>query len=221
MNTTDLVDFLQELRANNNKIWFDTNRARYDALRADFLADVTAIVDGVRGFDDKLGDISPANALFRINRDIRFSKDKSPYKTTFSAMLVPGKKSAHGQPGYYFHISADDELMVAGGAYMPEPPVLLIMRKTIAENHGAFDKIVKQAIGSGQFGELGGEKLKKMPKEYDADHAAAEYLKHKGYILFSSTEASSLSNTSVVDHVLTRFRAAAPLVRFLRDSITD
>jgi uncharacterized protein (TIGR02453 family) len=219
MNAADLVDFLQELRANNNKAWFDSNRSRYDALRSDFLADVTAIVEGVTGFDDKLGDISPSASLFRINRDIRFSKDKTPYKTTFSAMLVPGKKSAHGQPGYYFHIDADDELMAAGGAYMPETPVLAQMRRAIANDPAGFDKIVRKSLGD-VFPELGGEKLKSTPKEFGADHPAAEYLRHKGYILFSTVEASSLSGSAVVDHVLSRFRAASPLVRFLRDTIS-
>jgi len=221
MNTADLVDFLQELRANNNKDWFDANRPRYDALRADFLADVTAIVEGVRAFDDDLGEISAAKALFRINRDIRFSKDKSPYKTAFSAMLVPGKKSAHGQPGYYFHINADDELMVAGGAYMPEPPALSVMRKAIADNPGAFDKIVKEATVDGPYDELGGEKLKKMPKEFDSDHPAAEFLKHKGYILWKEREASTLPAAEVVDNITAGFHAASPLVCFLRAAISQ
>jgi len=221
MNAADLVDFLQELRANNNKTWFDANRPRYDALRADFLADVTAIIKSVHDFDKELGEISPSNALFRINRDIRFSKDKSPYKTTFSAMLVPGKKSAHGQPGYYFHISADDVLMVAGGAYMPEPPALSIMRKAVAEHHKAFDKIVKEAVANGPFDELGGEKLKKMPKEFDAEHPAAEYLKQKGFILWIEREASTVPAGDLVDNVLAGFRAASPLVRFLRDAVVE
>ena len=136
-------------------------------------------------------------------------------------MLVPGKKSAHGQPGYYFHISADDELMVAGGAYMPEPPALSTMRKAIADDPAAFDGIVKRAVSTGQFDELGGEKLKKMPKEYPPDHPAGEYLKQKGFILWAEREASTLPGDKLVEHVLAGFSAAAPLVKFLRRAVSQ
>jgi len=221
MNTDALVDFLQELHANNNKAWFTGNRPRCDSLRADFQTLVETLITQCSEFDSALADISPSQAMFRINRDIRFSKDKTPYKTTFSAMLVRGKKSAHGEPGYYIHIDHDDVLMVAGGAYMPETPSLTKMRAAIAADVSGFKSIVDAPAVKQLFGDIGGDALKSVPKEYGADHPAAEYLKLKGYVLFSSTEASTITADALAPHIVDRCRAASPLVKFLRKAVAD
>lgn len=221
VNVPDLIDFLQELRANNSREWFDRNRPRYDGLRADFLAAVTAILDRTAAVDEGVAGLSAPDCLFRINRDIRFSKDKSPYKTTFSAMLVHGKKSTEAKPGYYVHIDADDDLIVAGGSYMPDMPSLTKFRKAIAEDVRGFRKIVEAANVKSTFGPLGGESLKTVPREYGADHPAADYLKLKGYILVSHSEASALSGDALVDFVVDRFAASTPLIRFLRAALAE
>src|SRR3954470_8676328 len=118
MHTRDLIQFLSELSENNNRAWFVMNKPRYDILRAEFLALVTKLIAEVAKFDPEVADCNPKKALFRINRDMRFSKDKSPYKTNFSAAITASglkKPSQGGGPAYYFHVDEHGTLLIAGG----------------------------------------------------------------------------------------------------------
>jgi uncharacterized protein (TIGR02453 family) len=218
MDTTKLVDYLEELKANNEKPWFDANRRRYEALRSEFQSLVGTLIKSIGSFDKELADLTPAGAMFRINRDIRFSKDKSPYKTSFSAMFVQGKKSVDHPAGYYFHINAEDELFVAAGIYMPSPPVLAKVRKAIAQDHSRLTSILDAPAVKDAFGGLEGEKLKTMPRDYSADHPAAEYLKYKGFILVSTEQATKSSGDALAAHIADRFRLTYPFVTFLREA---
>ena len=122
MHVQDLTRYLAELADNNNRAWFVMNKPRYDILREEFLALVTELIIQISQFDRLILECNPKKALFRINRDVRFAKDKSPYKTTFSAAIVPGnlkKPSQGGGPAYYFHIDAKGELLFAVGEYSP------------------------------------------------------------------------------------------------------
>ena len=110
MHIRDLTRFLAELTENNQRAWFVMNQPRYDILRAEFLQLVTQLIAGIARFDPAVADCNPKKALFRINRDMRFSHDKSPYKTTFSAAITASglkKPSQGGGPMYYFHINAE------------------------------------------------------------------------------------------------------------------
>ena len=123
MDFAALIAFLAELSENNAKPWFDEHRPTYERLRDEWIAFVGQVIDGISQFDPSVGIVSPKDALFRINRDIRFSKDKRPYKTTFSAAICPQGRTS-GQPAYYFQVAETGELMIAGGVYMPEPATL-------------------------------------------------------------------------------------------------
>jgi len=116
------LSFISDLKKNNNKEWFHANRKQYDEARGEFIAFVEMMVSEIGMFDPDLGPISPKSTLFRINRDIRFTKDKSPYKTNFGAFIIKGGKKS-GNAGYYFHLEPDGTF-AGGGIYHPEANIL-------------------------------------------------------------------------------------------------
>ena len=183
MHTRDLIQFLSELSENNNRAWFVMNKPRYDILRAEFLELVTKLIADITKFDPAVAGCNPKKALFRINRDMRFSKDKSPYKTAFSAAItVSGlkKPSQGGGPAYYFHIDANGTLLIAGGEYMPPASRLKTIRDHVVADAAGFGKVLKNKKLNDRFGDLQDEgKLVRPPKGFDADAPHIEYIKMK------------------------------------------
>src|SRR5437868_3596070 len=146
MHIRYLIQFLGELSENNNRAWFVMNKPRYDILRAEFLDLVSALVADIASFDPAVAGCNPKKALFRIHRDMRFSRDKSPYKTTFSAAITASglkKPSQGGGPAYYFHVDQDGKLLVAGGEYMPPAGRLRAIRQHIIDDAAGFGKVLK------------------------------------------------------------------------------
>ena len=141
MDLVSLVGFLAGLEQNNNKAWFEANRGRYDALRADFIDLVEEVVFGVAAFDPRIQGVVPKATLFRIHRDVRFARDKSPYKTTFSSSI--SDRGRIGAPGYYFQVDHTGKLMVGGGLWMPDADALARIRTYIATRPGALEVEVK------------------------------------------------------------------------------
>src|SRR3954468_14078004 len=157
MHIRDLCQFLAELAENNNRAWFVMNKPRYDILRAEFLELVTEVIGGIARFDPAVADCNPKKALFRINRDMRFSHDKSPYKTNFSAAITASglkKPSQGGGPAYYFHIDADSTLLIAGGEYMPPSDRLRSIRQHVIADATGFGKLLKNKKLKDAFGGL-------------------------------------------------------------------
>lgn len=217
MYTADLVAYLEDLRAHNNKAWFESNRKRYDALRQQFVALVATVIDESPKFDPPLAGLSAPNTLFRINRDIRFSRDKSPYKATFSAALSPGKKDTT-RPGYYLCITADDELILGAGLHQPPAPELARLRQAIAADGQTLAAILNEPAFKRTFGGLDDEdKLKTMPRDYPPDHPFADYLRYKSFTVGNCEPASAISDDSLASHIAGVFKEAYPLVSFLRD----
>ena len=143
MRLRDLIQFLGELSENNNRAWFVMNKPRYDILRAEFLELVTRLIKDIAKFDPDVAGCNPKKALFRINRDMRFSHDKSPYKTTFSAAVTASglkKPSQGGGPAYYFHVDKDGTLLIAGGEYMPPADRLRTIRQYVVADAAGFGK---------------------------------------------------------------------------------
>src|SRR5579883_1412104 len=216
MITAELVSYLEELRANNNKPWFEANRARYEKLRSEFTEQVDRIIAASSRFDPALSGLDAPSTLFRIYRDVRFSKDKSPYKATFSAALSPGKK-ASGGPGYYLCIDADGELLVGAGIHEPLAPQLQVIRQGVARCGKELDPIVADPKFQRVFGKLGGERLKNVPRDFPADHPYAEYLKHKSFTVGCTEQAKKITDDAFAGHIADLFATAYPLVRFLRE----
>jgi uncharacterized protein (TIGR02453 family) len=220
MHTRDLIQFLNELSENNNRAWFVMNKPRYDILRAEFLELVTGLIAGISRFDPAVADCNPKKALFRINRDMRFSLDKKPYKTHFSASITASglkKPSQGGGPAYYFHIDADGRLLVAGGEYMPPTDRLRVIRNHVINDAAGFGKLLKNKKLNESFGGLQEEgKLSRPPKGFDADVPHIEYIKLKNFIAWKEMDLKGAIPKNLSGDVLALFKNAYPLVNWLR-----
>lgn len=179
MEFTRLEAFLKELAQNNHKAWFDEHREEYQMLRSDFLAFIDDLIKDAVQVDPQLSALEAKNCIFRINRDVRFSANKNPYKTNFSAYLSKGGKKFPGA-GYYFHFEPGASFLAAG-IWMPEAELLKSIRQEIDYGWEPFATIVQAAEKIGLTFE--GEKLSRPPKGYEADNPAIEMLKSKSFVL--------------------------------------
>lgn len=220
MNTRELVNYLQGLAENNNRAWFVMNKPSYDILRAEFTELVGRVIAATSKFDPAVEGQEAKKALFRINRDMRFSKDKSPYKTHFSAIVAPGGKKDPGSH-YYFHIDEKGKLLVAGGCYMPPPDVLLKIRRAIADDAASFNRMRKSkpmtAYYGGDFADEG--KLARPPKGFDAETPNIGFIKQKSFIMVREMSVKGMTGDKVLKEVETGFKAALPLVKWLREVV--
>jgi len=226
MHLRDLVRYLAELAENNNRAWFVMNKPRYDILREEFLALVTNLIVQIGKFDPLVLDCNPKKALFRINRDVRFAKDKSPYKTTFSAAIVPGnlkKPSQGGGPMYYFQIDAKGELFFAVGEYIPPADRLKQIRTHIEQDGANLVKLLKDKKLQATFGGLSEEeKLQRPPKGFDPKHPQIEFIKLKSYLVRAQIPISEFKadrQTEVLTETLvSAYHDVFKLVCWLRDA---
>jgi len=207
--------FLKRLKRNNNRTWFEKHKSEYeDYLKLPMQSFVFALQPRFAAFAPEF-DLSPKRSVFRIYRDIRFSNDKTPYKTHIAAHFVlRAKEKGFVGSGYYFHIEPG-EVFVGGGIYMPESDQLKGIRKALAERSDEFLAIVKKPSFRKQFGNIEGEKLQRIPKGYDESHPMAEWLKLKQFFVGKSLPESACSKASLVDTVASICEAADPLVKFL------
>lgn len=220
MHVRDLTQFLAELAENNNRAWFVMNKPRYDILRAEFLTLVTQLIADISQFDPAIADCNPKKALFRINRDMRFSTDKRPYKTTFSAAITASglkKPSQGGGPAYYFHIDADGMLLIAGGEYMPPADRLRAIRQHVIDDAACFGKMLKNRKLQENFGGLQEEgKLSRPPKGFDADSPHIEHIKLKSFIVWKESSLKKKIPADLKQEILSGFRDAQALINWLR-----
>ncbi len=210
----DLLKFLTQLKKNNNKEWFDKNRTTYDALRKDFVVFVQQVINDIADFDDKVKSIEAKNTIFRINRDIRFSKDKTPYKKNFSAFIsIKGRKSFG--PGYYIHIQPGNESFIAGGVYMPEKDMLEKIRQEIDYNGKNLSKILNKATFKNTFGALEGEKLIRAPKGYDEENPHIDLLKYKSFIVSQAITDNEIEEVKLKGLLKKYSKEMLPFIEFL------
>ncbi|MBI3283739.1 MAG: DUF2461 domain-containing protein [Burkholderiales bacterium] len=220
MHFPDLQAFLSELTENNHRAWFVMNKPRYDILRAEFLQLVTELIAGLAKSDPAIAGCEPKKALFRINRDVRFAHDKSPYKTTFSASILPSgrkKPSEGGGPAYYFQIDANGVLFFACGEYMPPADRLRAIRQHIVADPDGFGKMLKDKKLKQAFGTLQEEgKLSRPPKGFDAELPYIEQIKLKNFMVWSECPLRGMDGAQVKTTLLSAWQSAGPLVRWLR-----
>lgn len=220
MHLRDLAQFLAELSENNNRAWFVMNKPRYDILRGEFLELVTTLITQVAKFDPAIAGCNPKKALFRINRDMRFSHDKTPYKSFFSASLIVSglkKPSQGGGPSYYFQINEQGLLLVAAGEWLPPADRLRAIRDRIGKEPDSFAKILKSRSIATHFGGLQEEgKLKRPPKGFNPDHPHMESLKLKHFIVWRECSIKNMMPEMLIDEIIAGFKAAQPLVAWLR-----
>jgi uncharacterized protein (TIGR02453 family) len=213
MNFLALNSFLKDLSNNNNKDWFDQNKATYTLLRLDWIDFVQSLIDEIQSFDSTIGVLDAKKCIFRINKDVRFSKDKSPYKTNFGAIINKGGKKEMNS-GYYIHFDPK-EIFIAGGTYMPEPKLLAAIRQEIDYNLAEFEQIALNPKAVKIFGSLGGEKLVRAPKGYLEDNLAIEFLKHKSFLWTKNFSLKEASNDNFQTAVIEALSQMKPLNDFL------
>jgi uncharacterized protein (TIGR02453 family) len=212
----ETLQFLKDLGKNNNKIWFETNRKRYDAARENDLQIVQQLINGLSSFDVTLNDLEAKKCMFRINRDVRFSANKDPYKTNMGAWFNQGGKKMMNA-GYYFHLEPSKSF-VAAGMYMPEAALLAKVRQEIDYNFDAFKKIVEAKKFVNAFGGLSkgdGMLLSRPPKGYDINNPAIEYLKLKSFVARVALSDAEIMDKNFVKNAVAYFKILQPLVQFL------
>jgi uncharacterized protein (TIGR02453 family) len=216
------IKFLKDLKKNNNKPWFDANRKRYEDAKQDYAQFIQTILEKHSKKDPAIKDLKAKDCMFRINRDIRFSKDKSPYKSNFGAsMNRGGKKSIYA--GYYFHLEPS-ESFVGGGLWMPTPPDLKKLRQEIDYNLDEFKKIVSSKKFKAVYGGLytGDDvSLSKVPQGFEKDNPAAEYIKLKCFIATKKLTEADITGKTLEKQVLEAFETLQPLVEFINKGLED
>lgn len=211
------LDFLTSIKSNNNRDWFLANKSLYLNAKENFDTFTQELINKLIEFEPILKGLDVKNCVYRFNRDIRFSNDKSPYKSHLGAFIVRGgKKNGDKFAGYYFHIEPGKSIM-AGGAYMPPAPWLSAIREKISENPDEFVKIIKAKNFIKYFGELTGDKLKSMPKGYPKDHPQNDLLKFKSYLVVNEVTNKMVLSNDFFDHVINVFKAMKPLNDYLNE----
>lgn len=211
------LDFIKQLTKNNNRDWILKNRPAYLSAKENFEKFVQEIIEQVVEIDPIIKGLEAKSCIFRINRDVRFSNDKSPYKTNFGAFIVKGgKKNGDKYAGYYVHIEPGKSF-IAGGAYVPPAPWLSAIREKIDEEPERFIKIISNKDFIKVFGKLEGETLKKAPKGYPSDHPHIEYLKFKSFLAINYVNDETVLSGNYAGYVLNVFKTMKPFNDFLNE----
>lgn len=207
------LQFLRNLQKNNNREWFNDNKTIYQEAQQDVVSFVEKLIEEMATFDEEVGKVDAKKSLFRIYRDTRFSKDKSPYKTNFGASLGMGKGSQ--KAGYYLHIEPGNSFL-GGGIYMPEPSVLKAIRKEISAFGNEFQSILEKDDFRNYFRGLSVEdKLKNVPQGFEKDDKMAEFLKLKHFIVTHPVSDELLLSENAPNEMAKVYQAMKPLVDFL------
>lgn len=212
------LQFLQQLARNNQKTWFDAHRNAYEAARAD----VARLVDNLIALhslnDPGIAGLTAKECLFRIQRDVRFSQNKAPYKTNFGASIKPGgKKSPFA--GYYLHVEPGASF-VGGGIWMPEASVLKKIRQEIDYNFPTFRQIIEAPPFKKFYGDLytgENQQLQRIPKGYEPDNPAGFYLRLKSFVAIHDLDDAALLHKKLEDQLLHAFATLQPLLTFLNE----
>jgi uncharacterized protein (TIGR02453 family) len=215
------IRFVKDLKKNNNKPWFEKNKAVYLDAKADFESFVQQLILATGKMDTDIATLQVKDCVFRIYRDVRFSKNKEPYKPNMGASLNLGGKKIQAA-GYYFHFEPGQSF-AAGGIYMPQAPDLAKLRQEIDYNYADWKKIIGKADFKKQFpnGVDGIENLSRPPKGYEADNPAIAFLKMKSYIVSHPVPDSALGSKALLKEVLQAFKAMQPMIRFLNRAISE
>ena len=212
MLNKETLSFLGDLQKNNNREWFQANKAFYEKAHCDVAELVQQLIHAVAQFDAENGLPDPKKCIFRIYRDVRFSVDKSPYKTNFGAII------GYNKSGYYLHISPD-ECFLACGYYMLTPEQLKIIRKGIYDYYDEFFQIIHAPSFQMEIGDLQRDEdtLQRVPNDFDKLHPAAAYMKLKRFYVMKSFSENLLFRDDFVTYASGIFRIMQPLKCFLSE----
>lgn len=212
--------FLKELKKNNNKEWFTENKIKYEQARADFEKLVSQLIPAMAEFDSEMQYLKPKKCIFRIYRDVRFSQDKTPYKTHFGAVFSPvlHKKTS----GYYIHIDPSGSFLTCGH-YMLTPEEMKKIRRGIYEDFETFQSLINQKNFREEIGDLYRDEniLKRVPNGFDKEHPAAEYLKLKQFYVMKSIPEKLLFSEDFISQAVSIFKQMHPLNDFFNELLEE
>lgn len=217
------LNFLKKLNSNNSKEWLDENRSDYNFVKNNILTSTQSLIDQVSNFDIGIekADLDPKKCITRLNRDLRFSKDKTPYKTDYYIILnQKGKNSSSAF--YYVHIEPNN-CFVGGGVYNPQPNELKKIRNKINNSFGEWHKIISNQEFEKRFpsGIHNSGVLLRSPKEFDENNPAIEFLKMKGFYTQESISDKEMQSNLVLEKIIDYFKYVKPLVDYLNDAIEE
>ncbi|MEQ6118876.1 DUF2461 domain-containing protein [Reichenbachiella sp. MALMAid0571] len=218
MELNDTLKFLSELNSNNTKEWFDANRKTYQARRSDFLELVDNIINDIAQFDESLAGVESKNCAFRINRDIRFSNDKTPYKTNFGALMGNMGKKSEGT-GYYIHIKPQNSF-VGGGIYMPAAEKLAAIRQEIDYNPEGLKQLIESEDFKSTFVDIKGDTLKTAPKGYPKDHPNIELLRFKSFYVIKNYSDKELVSGGFYKDAIETYKKAKKFNDYLNHALS-
>jgi uncharacterized protein (TIGR02453 family) len=217
----DYFAFFEELKANNNRAWFEANKERFKrSVQAPLVAFVEAMAPRLKKISKHIvADPRPVGgSVFRIYKDVRFSKDKKPYKENGGVQFRHARgKDAHA-PGFYVHL-APDEIFYGGGVWMPDSAALLRIRGAIRDRGRAFAGATTGPAFKKRFGALRGESLSRPPRGFDADHPLIEDIKRKSFFAMAQGKKARATSAAFLDDVETAFADAKPLMKFLCEAL--
>ncbi len=221
MNIHNILQFLEELKINNNREWFAENKDKYDIVRSDFDKLSKELIRQIAGFDEDIKHVDVKDCVFRIYRDTRFSHDKTPYKTHFGVFIASagGRKSQRG--GYYLHLDPDG-CFIATGVWCPQPDLLKALRQSVYDNIDELNEIRHNPDFARYFNEFyADDKLKTVPRGFLKDFPDAELLKLKHYMVEYKLDKEMLESDNFIQQVAQIAQCAYPLNRFLNYTVDE
>ena len=211
--TKETFDFLKALEKNNNRDWFNNNKKHFKSIESDIKGFYNKIFEALKTHDDvdKL-------KLFRIYRDVRFSKDKSPYKTHFGGSFHRQKPALRG--GYYVHIAPNNESFIATGFWEPNKEDLFRIRKEFELDASEFRKIIHSKSFKNVWGELVGDELKSAPRDFDKEHPDIDLIRKKQYIFIKKYNDKEVLSDTFMNDVNKSFKAVRPYFDYMSEVLT-
>ncbi|MGL5730355.1 MAG: DUF2461 domain-containing protein [Bacteroidales bacterium] len=214
----EILDFLKDLKSNNNRDWFIENKERYELIKARFNLEVEKLILGLSTFDPEIRNLTATDCTWRIYRDTRFSIDKTPYKTHFSAFFAKGGKKSKFS-GYYIHLEPGN-CLIGGGVWCPDSKILTSIRKSIYTHTDEFISIISESNFLAQYKELDSEDcLKNLPRGFSKTFSHPELLKLKNYLINKELPDIFFNNNDWTNQALQLFALQVPFHHFLNNAI--
>ncbi len=215
----NVLAFLSELKQNNTREWFTGNKEWYNEVKAEHETFTEKMINRIAAFDPDIAYLTPKDCTFRIYRDVRFSKNKEPYKANMgAAMTKGGKKSKYA--AYYLHIEPGNSF-IGGGKWMPPSEELKLIRLEIFHFADEFKKIITNPDFNKHFDDISGEKLKKPPKDFPQDFIDIELLKFKSYIVGENLTNEEITEEGLLEKVISSFEIMKPFIHFLNRAMDE
>ena len=211
-----VLEFLSRLEENNTREWFQANKELYTEAKLEVESFVNLIIPEIARFDESIRYVEAKDCMFRIFRDVRFSKDKTPYRTSMGASIAAGGRKS-GRMAYYLHLEPQNQSMIAGGLYKPEPEQITRFRDSVSLDPVPFKSIISDPAFKQHFGGLQGEKLKTTPKGFAPDHPEIELIRLKEVVAIHTFTDAEVITGDFTGHIVEAFTALKPFLDFLNN----